>query len=118
MKCAFEEHRVDETLEKMKEVLHQPSGGHGAPSWAEADANELVEALEQLEERMRRVHVMLQRGAFPSAIYAARELRKYVAGSQSDIANPDAAEVFYRCLVNAMEELRPLDQELAKEEAA
>jgi hypothetical protein len=118
MKPAFEEHRVDQALEKIAEVIHQQSGGYGAPSWAEAHGKDVVEALEQLEERMRARNLSLQQGGFPTAIYASRELRKYLAGGKSDIANKDAAEVFYRVLVNLIEELRSLDQKLAREEAA
>jgi len=71
MKPAFEEHRVDQALNKIGNVLQQPSGGYGAPSSAEAHGKDLVEALEQLEKRMRAHHMMLQRGVFPVAIYAA-----------------------------------------------
>lgn len=98
MKTAFEEHKVDQALGKISDVLGDTSGGYGAPSWAEAHGQDLVDALEQLEQRMRARHMNLQHGAFPLAIYAARELRKYLAGSQSDISNKDAAQVFYRCL--------------------
>jgi hypothetical protein len=118
MKPAFEEHRVDQALEKIEDVLESPSGGYGAPSWAEAHGKDLVEALEQLQEHMRARHMSLQQGALPVAIYAARELKKYLAGAQCDIANKDAAAVFHRALVNLMEELRALDQKLASEEAA
>ena len=117
MKPAFEERRVDQALEKISEVLHQPSGGYGAPSWAEAHGNDLVEGLEQLEARMRARHMNLQHGVLPIAIYAAREFRKYVAGARSDISNQDAAQVFYRCLAGLIDELRPLDQDLAKQAA-
>lgn len=118
MKPAFEKHRIDQALDKIGDVLQQPGGGYGAPSWAEAHGKDLVEGLEELEERMRAHHVMLQRGAFPLAIYAARELRKYLAGAQSDLSNRDAAKVFHYSLVELLEELRPLDEELAKQEAA
>jgi hypothetical protein len=114
MKPAFEEHGMDQALEKTRDALHHRSGGFGAPSWAEAHAKDLVEALEELERRMRAQHVSLQRGAFPAAIYAARELRKYIAGAQSDIANADAADIYYRSLAGLIDELRPLDRELAK----
>lgn len=67
---------------------------------------------------MRARNVSLQQGSFPTAIYAARELRKYLAGAKGDVANKDAAEVFYRVLINLIEELRVLDQKLAREEAA
>lgn len=66
---------------------------------------------------MRGHHLMRQRGVFPLAIYAARELRKYLAGAHSDIPHPDAAKVFHDLLVKLREELRT-DEELAKEEAA
>lgn len=118
MKAAFEEHKVDQSLAKIADVLNRPSGGYGAPSWAEVHGQDLVEALELLQERMRLRHINLQHGAFPLAIYAARELRKYLAGAECDIRSGDAAQVFYRCLVGLVDELRPLDQELAKEEAA
>ena len=117
MKPAFEERRVDQALKKMRDVLHGRSGGYGAPSWAEEESKDIVVGLEGLEERMRAQHVDVQHGAFPVAIYAARELRKYVAGARSDIANSDAAEVYYRSLVNLIEELRALDQQLAKQAA-
>jgi hypothetical protein len=45
-------------------------------------------------------------GSFPTAIYAARELKKYLAGAKGDVANKDAAQVFYRVLVTLIEELR------------
>ena len=118
MKPAFEEHRVDQALNKIGDVLQQPSGGYGAPSWAEAHGKDLVEALEELEKRMRAHHMMLQRGVFPPAIYAARELRKYLGGAHSDIPNQDAAKVFHYSLLKLLEELRTLDEKLAKEEAA
>jgi hypothetical protein len=118
MKPSFEEHRVDQALEKIEDALKSPSGGYGAPSWAEGHGKDLVEALEQLQERMRARHMSLHEGALPVAIYAARELRKYLSGAQCDIANKDAVAVFYRALVNLMEELRALDQKLAREEAA
>ncbi|HEV2696787.1 MAG TPA: hypothetical protein VGU90_02270 [Terriglobales bacterium] len=118
MKPAFEEHSVDQALGKISDVLHHPSGGYGAPSWAEAHGKDLLEALEQLKGRMRARHMNLQHGAFPVAMYAAREFRKYLAGARSDISNQDAAQVFYRCLAGLIDELRPLDQELAKEQAA
>lgn len=41
MKAAFEEHRVDQALGRISDVLHQPSGGYGAPSWAEAHGKDL-----------------------------------------------------------------------------
>jgi hypothetical protein len=118
MKPAFEEHRVDQALEKIDDVLKSQSVGHGAPSWAEAHGKDLVEALQQLQERTRARHMSLQQGALPVAVYAARELRKYLAGGKSDIANKDAAELFYRALVGMIEELPALDQKLAREEAA
>lgn len=118
MKAAFEEHRVDQAMAEIADVIHRRSGGYGAPSWAEAHGKDLVEALEQLGERMRTRSMTVQQGAFPVAIYAARELRQYVAGGKSDIPNNDAAEVFHRSLVNLIEQLRALDQQLAKEEAA
>lgn len=117
MKPAFEEHRIEQALEKVGAALHHARGGFGAPSWAEADGKDIVTGLEELGERMRAQHVSLQNGAFPVAIYAARELGKYVAGGQSDIPNADAAEVFYRALGQLLEELRPLDQQLAKQAA-
>lgn len=118
MKPVFEDHNTDAAMGKIAEVLQESSGGYGAPSWAEANAKELVEALEQLRERMRASHMNLQHGAFPPAIYAARELRKYLAGAESDIRNRDAAQIFNRCLVGLIGELRPLDQQLAEKEAA
>lgn len=118
MKPAFEEHKVDQALGKIGDVLHQPSGGYGAPSWAEAHGKDLVEALQELGERMRAHDMMLQRGAFPMAIYGARELRKYLAGGHSDIPNLDAARVFHYSLVKLTGELRALDEKLAEEEAA
>ena len=118
MKPAFEDHNTDVAMGRIAEVLQESSGGYGAPSWAEANAKEVVEALEQVRERMRASHMNLQHGDFPPAIYAARELRKYLAGAESDIRNRDAAQIFYRCLVGLIGELRPLDQELAKREAA
>ena len=108
MKPAFEEHRVDQALAEIADVIHHRSGGYGAPSWAEAHGKDLVEALEQLGERMRTQNMTLQQGAFPVAIYAARELRQYVAGGKSDIPNNDAAKVFHRSLVNLIEQLRAL----------
>ena len=118
MKSAFEQHRVDQALAKMAKVIHHPSGGHGAPSWAEAHSKDVLEGLRQLESRMRAHGMTLQHGALPVAVYAARELNKYFAGASSDIANKDAAEVFYRCLRGGIEELRSLDQELAGKDAA
>jgi hypothetical protein len=118
MKPAFEDHNVDASLGKIADVLQQPSGGYGAPSWAVANAKDVVEALEQLRDRMRASDMSLQHGAFPLAIYAARELRKYVAGAECDIRNRDAAQIFHRCLTGLVDELRALDQELAKKEAA
>lgn len=118
MKPAFEEYKVDQALGKIAEVIRQPSGGHGAPSWAEATSKDVVAALEQLQERMRAQHISLQHGAFPRAIYAARELNKYIAGARSDVPNNDAAQVFHHSLAAAIEELRPLDQKLAEERAA
>lgn len=118
MKPAFEKHKVDQALAELGKVLRQPSGGYGAPSWAVGHAKDVVKALEELEERMRSRHMTVQQGAFPLAIYAARELRKYAEGTQSDIPNNDAAQVFYRALADLVQELRTTDQQLASEEAA
>ena len=118
MEPVFEEHKVEQALAELGKVLRQPSGGYGVPSWAAGHAKDIVKALEELEERMRSRHMTLQQGAFPLAIYGARELRKYTEGTHSDIPNHDAAQIFYRSLVNLVQELRTTDQELASEEAA
>jgi hypothetical protein len=65
MKPAFEEHRVDQALEKSADVIKHPSGGYGASSWAEAHGKGVVEALEELQERMRGHNLSLQQGRFP-----------------------------------------------------
>jgi hypothetical protein len=44
----LEEQRVDQALEKIAEVIHHPSGGYGAPSWAEA----LMKELEILDQKL------------------------------------------------------------------
>jgi len=118
MKPAFEEHRIDQALAKISDVMHHPSGGYGAPSWAETYSQQIVQALEELERRMRAHHMNLQHGSFPIAIYAARELNKFLQGASGDIANKDAAEVYYRCLADVVNELRPMDKQLVNEEAA
>ncbi|HEU5335551.1 MAG TPA: hypothetical protein VFU27_06285 [Terriglobales bacterium] len=118
MRPAFEEHKVDQALEELGRVLREPSGGYGAPSWAVSHGNDVVNALEELEERMRSRHMSLQHGAFPLALYAARELRKHAEGARSDIPNKDAAQIFHRCLVSLTQELQTTDQQLASEEAA
>lgn len=118
MKTVLEEHKVDQALAELGKVLRQPSGGYGAPSWAVTHASDVVKALEELKERMRTHHMTLQQGAFPLAIYAARELRNYVGGAHSDIPNNDAARIFYRSLAHLVEELRATDRQLASEEAA
>jgi hypothetical protein len=118
MKPAFEEHKVDQALAELGKVLGKPSGGYGVPSWAVGHANDIVRALEEVKERMRLRHMTLRHGAFPLAIYAARELRKYIAGERSDIPNKDAAQIFYHSLINLVQELRTTDQQLASEEAA
>ncbi len=63
MKPAFEEHRMDQALEKIADVIHHSSGGYGALSWAGVHGKDVVEALEQLEERMRARNLSLQQGA-------------------------------------------------------
>ena len=118
MKPSFEEHKVDQALAELGKVLGKPSGGYGVPSWAVGHAEDIVKALEDLEERMRSRHMTLQQGVFPLAIYAGRELRKYAEGTHSDIRNHDAAQIFYRSLVNLLQELRTTDQQLASEKAA
>lgn len=118
MKPVFEEHKVDQALAELGNVLRKPSGGYGAPSWAAGHAQGIVKALEELEERMRARHMTVQEGVFPLAIYAARELRKHTEGARSDIPNHDAAQVFYRALTGMLRELRAIDQQLASEEAA
>ncbi len=45
MKPVFEEHGVDQALEKIAEAILHPSGGYGAPSWAETNGKDVVEML-------------------------------------------------------------------------
>jgi hypothetical protein len=48
----------------------------------------------------------------PRALYAARELQKYVSGEKGDIRNVTAARVYLRALDSYLDELKEVDQDL------
>lgn len=109
----FKAHNVAYAMEKIGDFF-RGSGSGILPGWPETSAKIIVEALEELRVNLQSAGVTAEATALPLALYAARELQKFLKPERSDIPNREAARVFYRCLRSAMRELSQTDKEIAQ----
>ena len=101
---------LDHLLDRIDEYLH--GTGTGALGAAPSAAKAIVEALDRLEEKLSFHDIEPDQTEVPRALYAARELQKYVNGEKGNIQNLTAARVYLRALHSYLDELEELDGEL------
>jgi len=101
---------IDHLLDRIDEYLH--GTGTGALGAAPSAAKAIVEALDRLEEKLSFHDIEPDQTEVPRALYAARELQKYVNGEKGNIQNLTAARVYLRALHSYLDELEELDGEL------
>jgi predicted RNase H-like nuclease (RuvC/YqgF family) len=97
-------------LDRVDEYLH--GTGPGALGAAPSAAKAIVEALDRLEEKLSFHDIEPDQTEVPRALYAGRELQKYVDGEKGDIQNMTAARVYLRALRSYLDELKELDEDL------
>ncbi|HXY49337.1 MAG TPA: hypothetical protein VEI01_07795 [Terriglobales bacterium] len=101
---------LDHLLDRIDEYLH--GTGTGALGAAPSAAKAIVEALDRLEEKLSFHDMEPDQTEVPRALYAARELEKYVNGEKGNIQGLIAARVYLRALRSYLDELAELDGEL------
>lgn len=111
MNSVLQKHNVGYALEKIGDFLRGNGSGVLA-GWPETSAKIIVEALQELEREMRAARLTPEASVLPLAAYTARELQKHLKPAPSDIANQNAARVYYRCLCSLIRELRQIEKQL------
>jgi hypothetical protein len=101
---------LDHLLDRIDKYLH--GTGTGALGAAPSAAKAIVEALDRLEEKLSFHDIEPDQTEVPRALYAARELQKYVDGEKGDIQTMTAARVYLRALRSYLDELKELDEDL------
>lgn len=100
-------------LEKVGDFVHG-SGSGADPTWRGVAIQRIVNALEGLASKVRGQGHNPEESALPRALYAARELQKYIARNQSDISGQKCADVFTHYLRHEIRELREFEREFER----
>ncbi|HLK32403.1 MAG TPA: hypothetical protein VKT29_04895 [Terriglobales bacterium] len=111
MAAVFKKHNVAYALEKIGDFLRGTGSGVLA-GWPGTSAKIIVEALQELENEMRLAGVTPESTVLPLAAYTAHQLQKHLKPEPSDIANSNAARVYYRCLRSLVRELGQIDKQI------
>ena len=111
--AVFKAHNVTYAIEKIGDFFRGTGSGILA-GWPETSAKIIVEALQELSVKLASAGFTPEATSLPMALYTARELQRYLKPERSDIANRDAARVYYRCLRSLLRELSQVDKEIAQ----
>jgi hypothetical protein len=96
-------------LEKIGEFIRHSGSG----ALIAYDVEIIVGKLEQFEEKLRNHRAKPTETELPMALYAAKELQKFIKGEKGDIAGKISAEVYWRYLRSEIENLRKYERELS-----
>jgi hypothetical protein len=95
MASVFDGKNISYAFEKLGDHIRNSGSGVAiAPNAARI----LVGALEESKIKIKKNNSDPEESELPSALYAARELEKYVNRKPSDIANSEAAQVYVTSL--------------------
>jgi hypothetical protein len=110
MSSVFDEKNMSYALEKIHDFIN--GSGSGAHGFGVTGAEIIVKALEELEAKIRKTGSDPDESSLPTALYAARELQKYVNRKPNDIANSTAARVYTTSLRADITDLQTYEKDM------
>jgi membrane-bound lytic murein transglycosylase MltF len=95
MASVFDGKNMPYAFEKISDFINGSGSGTAlAPTSAEI----IIAALEELKAKAKKWNANPDESDIPHALYAARELQKFVNRQRSDVANESAARIYVEAL--------------------
>jgi hypothetical protein len=109
MASVFDGKNISYDFEKLHDYINNSGSG---VALAPTAAGILVSVLEALKIKIKENNLNPDESDLPNALYAARELQKYVNHQQSEIANTAAARVYVTSLRADFVEMQRYEKEM------
>jgi hypothetical protein len=112
----FAGRNINYCVEKLYEFIDHPNSPI-ATHIAEFGWEQIINALRDLEAKVRRYGANPENSQFPTALFAAMELQQYVSKQNCSIAGEIEARIYLQSLEHDLDELRHWERDLDEEGA-
>jgi hypothetical protein len=112
----FAGRNIPYSIEKLSDYIHHP-GIEITAHLAEFGWERVVDALRDLEVKVRRYGANPEYSQFPTALFAAMELQQYVSKQACGITSELEASIYLQSLEHDLNELRRWERDLDEEAA-